>query len=498
MKPSALLLGAFGVLVLLTPATWSIPVPPTTQESPRSVQADVIVYGGTGDLLGGSEGYAEGDWQARAQIESRHKHYFLSLLYYLQNDPELPQAFRDDAMNWGLPLDEFTDNGHFPFQLYVREARRMLGRYVLRENDLTQDRYKPDGICEGSYGVDCHAVQRLLSDGKWVVEHTRHVALNPYDIPYACLTPVEPDNLLVPVCLSSSHVAYCSVRMEPVYMMLGQAAGDAAHLAIASKATIQKVDVNALRELLTHEGAILDGAYEPPVKIAWTPEHPKAGEAVQFHVESGELKDPLVQTWWDFTGDGKVAVQGEKAEHRFDLEKTYAVSLLVEDKAGRRRMVSSQISVGDATIADVTVDDFDADLFGRWEGEHPSIVLGNNRRTPDIFTGPGIHRDVVMKGKKIAARAKFVPNLPRAGRYEICLGFRPAKDQATNVPIVIHTAEGVKRVTLNERTSDTPFPFVPLGEFKFAAGEHSYLELTNHETDGHIAIDGVRWVWLGE
>jgi hypothetical protein len=158
------------------------------------------------------------------------------------------------------------------------------------------------------------------------------------------------------------------------------------------------------------------------------------------------------------------------------LEKTYAVSLLVEDKAGRRRMVSSQISVGDTTIADVTVDDFDADLFGRWEGEHPSIVLGNNRRTPDIFTGPGIHRDVVMKGKKIAARAKFVPNLPRAGRYEICLGFRPAKDQATNVPIVIHTAEGVKRVTLNERTSDTPFPFVPLGEFKFAAGEHSYLK----------------------
>ena len=110
------------------------------------------------DLLGGSEGYAEGDWETRARIEVRHRDYFLSLLYYLQNDAELPAKFHADAQNWGLPLDEFTDNGHFPFQIYVREARRMLGRYVLSERDLTRERYKPDGICAGSYGIDCHWV----------------------------------------------------------------------------------------------------------------------------------------------------------------------------------------------------------------------------------------------------------------------------------------------------------------------------------------------------
>ena len=109
-----------------------------------------------------AKGIAEGDWETRAAIEARHRDYFLSLLYYLQNDPELPEAFRADAQKWGLPKDEFADNGHFPFQLYVREARRMLGRYVLRESDLTQDRFKPDGVCAGSYGIDCHVVQRLL------------------------------------------------------------------------------------------------------------------------------------------------------------------------------------------------------------------------------------------------------------------------------------------------------------------------------------------------
>jgi hypothetical protein len=114
----------------------------------------------------------------------------------VQNDPELPEAFRIESRKWGLPKDEFTDSGHFPFQLYVREARRMVGAYVLREKDLTQDRWKADGIATGSYGIDCHTVQFLREGNRLVPEHTRHVACNNYDIPYRSLTPPDVANLL--------------------------------------------------------------------------------------------------------------------------------------------------------------------------------------------------------------------------------------------------------------------------------------------------------------
>ena len=219
------------------------------------------------DLTGGSEGYAEGDWATRARIEARQRDYSLSLLYYLQNDPDLPAAFHAEVQDWGLPRDEFADNGHFPHQIYVREARRMLGRYVLTERDLTRDRFKPDGICAGSYGIDCHVVQEIDHDGKREREGNLGGAVKPYDIPYACLTPHGVENLLVPVCLSASHVAYSSVRMEPVYMMLGHAAGAAAHLAATLDRSVQPVDVARLRDLLRQEGAVLDAGYQPTVAI---------------------------------------------------------------------------------------------------------------------------------------------------------------------------------------------------------------------------------------
>jgi hypothetical protein len=451
-----------------------------------------------GDLVGGCEGYADGDYLTRARIEARHRDYFLSLLFYLQNDAELPEAFRADARNWGLPKDEFTDNGHFPHQLYVREARRMLGRYVLRESDLTQERYKPDGICEGSYGIDCHAVQLILDGGKTVVDHTRHTAISPYDIPYACLTPLEPANLLVPVCCSASHVAYCSLRMEPVYMMLGQAAGDAAHLAVATKKAVQEVDVAELRKILRSEGAILDAAYQPPVKIAFEPRRPKPGEAVKFRIVAGELTDPLAQVWWDCEGNGSLSAQGEAVEHSYSLEKVYSVSAVVQDKAGRRKMVTAEVPVGAGGDRDVTVDDFDAELFGRWTGSFPQLAAGPAARAPDVFIGPGTQYDEVRDGKHAPARARFQQALSRAGRYEVCLCFRPAKNQATNVPVTIRSAGGVKNVTVDERKETTPFPFVSLGEFRFDAGEKGYVEIRNANVDGRVAVDGVRWVWRGE
>ena len=451
------------------------------------------------DSPGNSEGYADGDWATRERIAARIRDNFQSRLYYLQNDPELPEAFRTEARTWGLPKDEFADNGHWPFQLYVREGRRMVGRYVLREQDLTQDRWKPDGIATGSYGIDCHVVQHLRENGRLVPEHTRHVACNNYDIPYRSLVPPDVENLLVPVCLSATHVAYCSLRMEPVYMMLGHAAGDAAHLALAAKSSVQKVDTKQLRELLLKEGAVLDAGYQPQLKLTFTPTHPKPGEKVIFKAVTSALnKEPLKQIVWDFTGSGKVSAEGERVVQTFDLDKTYSVSLLVTDASGRRRLLTAEVPVGTAAARDVTLDDFDADLAGRWNGTFPDYIVGLPLRYSDVFHGPGIHRDQVVRGKVAPARARFQPTLPRAGRYLVCLGFRPAKAQATNTPITIRHASGTAKLTVDQRKETTPFNFVTLGEFTFKAGDSGFLELRTGSTDGRVAIDGARWVWLGE
>ncbi len=452
-----------------------------------------------GDFPGNSEGYADGDWATRDRIATRIRDNVQSRLYYLQNDPALPEAFRTEARTWGLPKDEFTDNGHWPFQLYVREARRMVGRYVLREQDLTQDRWKPDGIATGGYGIDCHVVQLVREDGRIIPEHTRHVACNNYDIPYRSLTPPDVENLLVPVCISATHVAYCSLRMEPVYMMLGHAAGNAAHLALAAKTSVQKVDPQKLRELLLKENAVLDAGYQPQLKLTWTPTNPKPGEKVIFKaVPSPYNKEPLKQLLWDFTGTGKVAAEGERVVHTFDLDKAYSVSLLVTDASGRRRLLTAEVPVGTAVLRDVTMDDFDGELAGRWNGTFPEYIAGLPLRYSDVFLGPGIHRDQVVRGKVAPARARFAPALPRAGRYLVCLGFRPAKVQATNTPVTIKHANGTAKLTVDQRKETTPFHFVPLGEFSFKAGDTGFVEITNRDTDGRVAIDGVRWIWLGE
>lgn len=451
-----------------------------------------------GDYPGNSEGYAEGDWATRERIAARVRDAFQSRLYYFQNDPELPESFRNEARTWGLSKDEFTDNGNWPFQLYVREARRMVGSYVLREQDLTQDRWKPDGIATGSYGVDCHMIQYLRENGRLVPEHTRHVMLNNYDIPYRSLVPPDVENLLVPVCCSATHVAYCSLRMEPVYMMLGQASGSAAHLVLIAKTSVQKVDATKLREILLADGAVLDAGYQPQIKLSCTPAHPKPGEKVVLKVIPGKLKDPLKQIAWDCEGNGKVTAEGERIVHAFPVEKSYTVSVVVTDTVGRRRLLTTEIAVGSSTARDVTMDEFDADLFGLWEGAIPDYTLMKPFRYSDVFTGPGIHTDVVRLGKKSPARAHFQPTLPRAGRYQVCLGFRPSKTQATNVPVTLKHGDGTVKLTVNQREESTPFNFVPLGEFAFKAGNTSFVEIGNGGTDGRVVIDGVRWVWLGE
>src|SRR5262249_14273084 len=155
----------------------------------------------------------------------------------------------------------------------------------------------------------------------------------------------------------------------------------------------------------------------------------------------------------------------------FELEKKHSVSALVTDAAGRRRLLHVVVPVGIAASLDVTMDDFEGELFGRWDGTIPDYIAGLPLRYSDVFLGPGIQRDVTRNGKKAPARARFQPEMARTGRYEVCIGFRPSPSQATNVPITIRHAKGLTKLSVDQRQETTPFNFTPIGEFKFNAGK---------------------------
>jgi FAD dependent oxidoreductase len=192
-------------------------------------------------------------------------------MYFLANDPSVPATLGAEINKWGVPKDEFRDTEHWPFQLYIREGRRMVGEYVMKQVDLQTDRVKPDSITMGSYNSDSHNSERVAqSDGSVVNEGNVEVPVQPYEIAYRSITPKcgEVENLLVPVCLSASHTAYSSVRMEPQYMMIGQAAGVAASLAIAEHSPAQAISTAALQAKLRKHGVILhlDQQYLPDSK----------------------------------------------------------------------------------------------------------------------------------------------------------------------------------------------------------------------------------------
>jgi hypothetical protein len=212
------------------------------------------------DFIGGNWDYPEGDEAVRKRIWQEHVDYTQGFLYFLANDPRVPEALQKEMRTWGLAKDEFTDTGNWPHQLYVREARRMIGAYVMTQADIMDQRTKDDSVGLGSYNTDSHHVQRVATkDGAVLNEGDFQVRVQPYAIPYRSLVPkaAECENLLVPVCMSASHVAYGTVRMEPVYMILGQASGVAAALAIDGKASVQKIPVDQLLARLRAQKAVL-------------------------------------------------------------------------------------------------------------------------------------------------------------------------------------------------------------------------------------------------
>lgn len=213
------------------------------------------------DNIGMNYDYPEASYERRREILAEHRAYQQGWLYFIANDPRVPRDVQEQMRRWGLPKDEFTDNGHWPHQIYVREARRMVGQFVMTENELTKKKPTPDPVGMGSYTIDSHNVQRYVTAEGFVQnEGDIGVPIKPYAIAYGALVPKrgQAENLLVSVCVSASHIAFGSIRMEPVFMILGQSAATAAALALDGGLTVQDVPYAKLRARLLKDGQVLE------------------------------------------------------------------------------------------------------------------------------------------------------------------------------------------------------------------------------------------------
>jgi FAD dependent oxidoreductase len=365
------------------------------------------------DNIGFNYDYPEASYERRREIIAEHRTYQQGLLWFVANDPRVPKKVQDELCEWGLPKDEFTDNGNWSHQLYIREARRMVGKFVMTENELRKKKPTPESVGMGSYTIDSHNVQRYITpEGHVQNEGDIGVSTNgPYEIAYGSLVPKEGQaaNLLVPVAMSASHIAYGSIRMEPVFMILGQSAASAAVLAIDGGLTVQDVPYAKLREQLLKDGQVLEYA-------------------------------------------------GPKSSHGVDPK----------------------------SVEGIVVDDKAAKLTGSWNGSVSA----------EAFLGDGYQHDGDARDGKSVAR--FDGKLPKAGKYRVSLAAPPNGNRATNVPVEIHHAGGVQSLKIDLRS---PKPakgvhWFDLGEFE--CGTAAAVVVTNQGTDGHVVVDGVRWVPVAE
>ncbi len=280
------------------------------------------------DNIGMNYQYPEATYEERKEIIEEHESYQKGYFYFLCNDPRVPEDVRRKMSLWGLAKDEFQDNGHWPHQIYVREARRMIGKGVTTELHLRGKSETLHSIGMGSYTMDSHNVQRYVKKDK----RGRSYVLNegdvqvrpagPYQISYDSVVPKaeECENLLVPVCVSSSHIAFGSIRMEPVFMILGQSAATAAAMAIEAEQTVQALDYSKLANRLMEDGQVL--ALKKETRESWgvgiSPDKLKGvvvdGEEVEFQGEWSESSSlrPFVGTSYWHDGNGGKGMRSAK------------------------------------------------------------------------------------------------------------------------------------------------------------------------------------------
>jgi hypothetical protein len=361
------------------------------------------------DNIGMNYEYPNGDYATREKIIREHESYQQGLMWTLANHPRVPEKVRRHFQTWGLAKDEFTDHGNWPHQLYIREARRMIGQLVMTQHHCQGRQVAPHSVGLAAYTMDSHNVQRYVRDGAAINEGDVQVGgFPPYPIGYGAIVPQESQctNLLVPVCLSASHIAYGSIRMEPVFMVLGQSAATAAVQAMEQQTSVQKICPAQLRERLLADRQVLEWAGPPPA----------AG------VDPAKLKG-------------------------------------------------------------IVVDDSQAELTGTWLAS--SAIAG--------FVGRGyLHDNNEGQGKKTA---KYTPEIPQAGVYEVRLWYTANPNRATRVRVHVHAADGEKTIEVNQRhKAETGEGSVSLGTARFAPGRQGYVLISNARADGHVIADAVQFV----
>ncbi|MDO8542670.1 MAG: FAD-dependent oxidoreductase [Opitutaceae bacterium] len=363
------------------------------------------------DFIGMNWDYPDADYAARARIWRAHEDWQKGLMWTLANNPRVPEKVRAEFQRLGLAKDEFKDNDNFPRQLYVREARRMISEYVMAEKNCTRAVVAEDSVGMGAYNMDSHNIQRYITKEGFVRnEGDVQVRVRPYPISYRSIRPKasECTNLLVPVCLSASHIAYGSIRMEPVFMVLGQSAATAAVQAIEQRVDIQRIEPAKLKQRLEQDGQTLDFDSPPAPARAAMPK---------------------------------------------------------------------------AKLGGIVVDDMEAitNGFDRNSSAHPTYVETGYR-----------HDNNSGKGQQTA---RFVADLPKAGRYQVFIAYPWNPNRASNVPVTIHHADGDTKLTLNQKKKPAVNELlVPVGTFRFEKGKAGYVEISNAGTDGFVVIDAVQWV----
>ncbi|WP_425613408.1 FAD-dependent oxidoreductase [Anatilimnocola sp. NA78] len=351
------------------------------------------------DNIGMNYDYPEASYERRKEILAEHRTYQQGWLYFIANDPRVPKDVQEKMKKWGLPKDEFKDNGNWPHQIYVREARRMIGQFVMTENELTKKKPTPDSVGMGSYTIDSHNVQRYITPEGYVQnEGDIGVGITPYAIAYGSLVPkkAQCENLLVPLCVSSSHIAFGSIRMEPVFMILGQSAATAASMAIDSNLAVQDVPYARLREQLLKDGQVLEYASAAATnKAAKNFVNPKDLPGVVVDDEdaklTGEWKNSSAAGSYigngyrhdDKTNDGKASARFETKLPKSGL---YEVYLAYPPNGNRSSKVSVDIHSADGKTT-VQVDerktpsiDERFHSLGRYEfkaGEPAAVVVSN-------------------------------------------------------------------------------------------------------------------------
>jgi hypothetical protein len=218
------------------------------------------------DFIGGNYEYPDGDCATRERVWKEHEYYTRGFLYFLATSERVPQRIRDEMSTWGLAKDEFIETDNWPPQLYVREARRMISDYVINENDCVGNRSAEDGVGLAAYQMDSHNCRRFVQDGLVKNEGDVQRGVEPFPVSYRSIVPKknECENLSVPVCMAASHIAFGSIRMEPVFMILGQSAATAAVLGLETGCSAQEISYDELRKQLERDGQILTSfKYEP-------------------------------------------------------------------------------------------------------------------------------------------------------------------------------------------------------------------------------------------